>query len=121
MKTIVCESLLNLVSKLTFFKVYHCIHVSKPSKIEYSFIPTASDSFKVSIVDGEGYANYLEEKEFQCINRAQCRISDKSVKAGSYVINKEGIPQDFFVIVNNGNIIQRAFLDVKLSVSEHQE
>lgn len=68
------------------------------------------------IVDAEGYANYLEDKEFECLNRSQCRLNDKTIKAGTVLVNKEKIPQDYFIIVRNENFIERAFLDVNVEI-----
>lgn len=72
------------------------------------------------VLDGEGYANYLEEKEFQCINKMQCRLNDRTIKAGAYKVNSEGFPQDYFIIVRNENFIERAFLDVKIDIDSDE-
>lgn len=68
------------------------------------------------IFDEEQYANFLQKRDYRCINEPQCRITDKSMKIGNYPINEEGKTQDFFVVVRNQNFIERAFVDIQIDI-----
>lgn len=68
------------------------------------------------VFDEEQYANFLQNREFRCINEPQCRITDTSMKVGSYTVDGQSKTQDYFVVIRNQNIVQRAFVDIQLDI-----